>query len=159
MHNGLEKKVTNCCVCLIFFVPLTKQTFEAYEYVFGDATALWRSYAVTGLYAIIGTVISVVVMAMFGYSLSRDNYVLKKPLVYYTLFTMLFSGGLVPVSKGGKFGIINKKAESVADFVFDGVLADVYMQSKIMTSIEQIKELRRRLEILREKLRDLSNRY
>lgn len=46
-----------------------------------------------------------------------------------------------------------------ADFVFDGVLADVYMQSKIMTSIEQIKELRRRLEILREKLRDLSNRY
>ena len=48
---------------------------------------------------------------------------------------------------------------TVADFVFDGVLADVYMQSKIMTSIEQIKELRRRLEILREKLRDLSNRY
>ena len=46
-----------------------------------------------------------------------------------------------------------------ADFVFDGVLADVYMQSKIMTSIEQIKELRRRLEILRGKLRDLSNRY
>ena len=46
-----------------------------------------------------------------------------------------------------------------ADFAFDGVLADVYMQSKIMTSIEQIKELRRRLEILREKLRDLSNRY
>lgn len=46
-----------------------------------------------------------------------------------------------------------------ADFVFDGVLADFYMQSKIMTSIEQIKELRRRLEILREKLRDLSNRY
>ena len=46
-----------------------------------------------------------------------------------------------------------------ADFVFDGVLADVYMQSKIMTSIEQIKELRRRLLILRDKLRDLSNRY
>lgn len=46
-----------------------------------------------------------------------------------------------------------------ADFVFDGVLADVYMQSKIMTSIEQIKELRRRLLILRDKLRELTNRY
>ena len=46
-----------------------------------------------------------------------------------------------------------------ADFVFDGVLADVYMQSKIMTSIEQIKELRRRLLILRDKLRDLTSRY
>ena len=65
-------------------------TFEAYEYIFGDASALWRSYAVTSLYAIIGTVIGVAVMAMFGYSLSRDNYVFKKPLVYYTLFTMLF---------------------------------------------------------------------
>ena len=46
-----------------------------------------------------------------------------------------------------------------ADFVFDGVLADVYMQSKIMTSIEQIKELRRRLLILRDKLRELTSRY
>ncbi len=36
-----------------------------------------------------------------------------------------------------------------ADFVFDGILADVYMQSKIMTSIDQIRELRRRLLVLK----------
>lgn len=45
-----------------------------------------------------------------------------------------------------------------ADFVFDGILADVYMQSKIMTSMEQIRELRSRLLILRDKLTELSRR-
>lgn len=45
-----------------------------------------------------------------------------------------------------------------ADFVFDGILADVYMQSKIMTSMEQIRELRSRLLILKDKLTELSRR-
>lgn len=46
-----------------------------------------------------------------------------------------------------------------ADFVFDGLLADIYMQSKIMTSIDQIRELRSRIMVLREKLSELSQRY
>jgi hypothetical protein len=45
-----------------------------------------------------------------------------------------------------------------ADFVFDGVLADVYMQSKILSSLEQVRELRRRLEMLRTELRNLKGR-
>lgn len=44
-----------------------------------------------------------------------------------------------------------------ADFVFDGVLADVYMQSKIMQSLDQIQELHRRLLILKEELNHLSS--
>ena len=46
-----------------------------------------------------------------------------------------------------------------ADFVFDGLLADIYMQSKIMTSIDQIRELRSRIMVLRERLSQLSQRY
>lgn len=42
-----------------------------------------------------------------------------------------------------------------ADFVFDGLLADVYMQSKIMTSLDQVHELRNRLVILNDKLNQL----
>ena len=33
-----------------------------------------------------------------------------------------FRGGLAPVCKGGKFGIINKKAETVVNFEFDAIL-------------------------------------
>lgn len=37
-----------------------------------------------------------------------------------------------------------------ADFLFDGILADVYMQSKIMNSLDQVRELHHRLDYLRE---------
>lgn len=39
-----------------------------------------------------------------------------------------------------------------ADFVFDGALADIYMQSKIMSSLSQVEELERRLLELKNRL-------
>jgi len=41
---------------------------------------------------------------------------------------------------------------SFADFVFDGLLADAYMQSKIAQSLRQVEELERELLRLRERL-------
>ncbi len=46
-----------------------------------------------------------------------------------------------------------------ADFFFDGILADVYMQSKIISSMEQIRELRNRLVFLKNKLTNFKNTY
>lgn len=56
------------------------------------------------------------------------------------------------------FSMNTASFSTFADFVFDGILADVYMQSKIMTSMEQIRELRSRLLILKDKLTELSRR-
>lgn len=47
---------------------------------------------------------------------------------------------------------------TLADFMFDGILADVYMQSKIVSSMEQVQELRRRLLILQDRLNQLAAR-
>lgn len=47
---------------------------------------------------------------------------------------------------------------TLADFMFDGILADVYMQSKIVSSMEQVQELRRRLLILQDRLNQLASR-
>lgn len=44
-----------------------------------------------------------------------------------------------------------------ADFLFDGILADVYMQSKIMSSLDQVRELRNRLNFLRGKLKEIGS--
>lgn len=44
---------------------------------------------------------------------------------------------------------------TLADFLFDGIIADVYMQSKIHASLDQVRELRQRLTVLDEKLRSL----
>lgn len=45
-----------------------------------------------------------------------------------------------------------------ADFFFDGILADVYMQSKILSSLNEIRDLRERLLALRKRLRELEAR-
>ena len=42
-----------------------------------------------------------------------------------------------------------------ADFLFDGALADIYMQSKIMSSLSQVEELERRLWELKNRLSQL----
>ena len=56
------------------------------------------------------------------------------------------------------FSMNTASFSTFADFVFDGILTDVYMQSKIMTSMEQIRELRSRLLILRDKLAEISRK-
>lgn len=48
---------------------------------------------------------------------------------------------------------------SFADFIFDGVLADAYMQSKIMSSLTELKNLRSTLLNLKSKLSSLSSNY
>lgn len=48
---------------------------------------------------------------------------------------------------------------SFADFIFDGVLADAYMQSKIMSSLKELKNLRSTLLNLKSKLSSLSSNY
>ncbi len=47
---------------------------------------------------------------------------------------------------------------SFADFVFDGILADVWMQSRILSSLEQVRQLGERLRTLRSELDGLDAR-
>lgn len=44
-----------------------------------------------------------------------------------------------------------------ADFLFDGILADTYMQSKIMNSLDQVRELHHRIEFIQARLLDKRN--
>jgi len=69
---------------------------EAYRHLFSDASKLMYSYGVTAFYAFAGTALSVVIMAMAGYALSRNRFILKKPMTWMLLVTMFFNGGLIP---------------------------------------------------------------
>ncbi|MEG2669499.1 MAG: carbohydrate ABC transporter permease, partial [Oscillospiraceae bacterium] len=70
--------------------------FSAYKYVFKNPSLILNAYAVTAIYSIIGTVLSVLLMAMCAYPLSRSKIRGKGGISFYLYFTMLFSGGLVP---------------------------------------------------------------
>ena len=69
---------------------------RAYQMVFENPSRIIDAYAVTIFYSVVGVLSSLVVMAMFAYSLSRPNFKLKNILTFLLFFTTLFGGGLVP---------------------------------------------------------------
>ncbi len=70
--------------------------FEAYKQIFITPHTLIEAYKVTIFFTLATTILSLVVMGMMAYPLSRKNCKFRKFLSFYIFFTMLFSGGLVP---------------------------------------------------------------
>lgn len=70
-------------------------TFNNYEAVFVTghvAHAFWVSVART----VIGTVLGVYLTAMLAYTVSRKEYMFRKPITLIFLLTMYFNAGLIP---------------------------------------------------------------
>jgi putative aldouronate transport system permease protein len=67
-----------------------------YQYIFQNVQQILRSYGVTLLVTVGGTLLSLLVTALLAYTLSRRDFALRRPLAAYLFFTLLFSGGLVP---------------------------------------------------------------
>ncbi|MCR2050092.1 carbohydrate ABC transporter permease [Acetatifactor muris] len=70
-------------------------TFEGYKTVFGY-TSIWVGYKNTVIYTVIGVIISVVMTLLAAYPLSRDDFKGKKFFTILFIFTMMFSGGMIP---------------------------------------------------------------
>lgn len=68
---------------------------EAYREVMSD-TYFWSSYKNTIVYTVTGTALSLFLTTMLAYCLSRPNLFGRKQISFLILFTMFFSGGLVP---------------------------------------------------------------
>lgn len=67
----------------------------AYTYLFSDASIILRAYGISILVTVIGTSISLLIISMLAYPMSRQDYPLRKVLAFFVFFTMLFNGGLV----------------------------------------------------------------
>ena len=67
----------------------------SYKYIFGEGS-VFHSYLITIFVTLVGTVVSVVITTMISYTLTVPGLPGKSFLSFYVLFTMLFSGGLVP---------------------------------------------------------------
>ena len=70
--------------------------FSSYAYVFKNPDRILRAYGVTASFSVICMVMSVVLMSMVAYTLSRENLRGRGAINFYLYFTMLFNGGLVP---------------------------------------------------------------
>lgn len=69
---------------------------DAYKYILGSSDLVLRAYGVTIFVTVVGTVISLIITNFFAYALAQDNLPFGRVLMLLVLFTMLFSGGLVP---------------------------------------------------------------
>lgn len=73
-----------------------KWSTYAYEYMFQNGSQLLQSYGVTITVTIVGTLLSVMIIALYAYGISRSSFKYRGFFSFLALFTMLFNGGLVP---------------------------------------------------------------
>ena len=68
----------------------------AYQYILRDPSQIIQAYGISIFVTVVGSTLSLLVMSLLAYTLSRSDYALRRPLSFFVFFTMLFNGGLVP---------------------------------------------------------------
>ena len=70
-------------------------SINAYYYMVKQGTIILRSYGITILVTVIGTIGSVLITTMLAYPMSRKSFKYRNVLSFFVFFTMLFNGGIV----------------------------------------------------------------
>ncbi len=78
----------------LWFYP-KETTLEGYRRIFNDDT-IWLGYRNTIFYTVLGTAINVVLTLTGGYALSRADLFGRNFFTFLIVFTMFFSGGIIP---------------------------------------------------------------
>ena len=86
----------------VYYLYPKEVTFAAYQRVL-SGKQLYVTYANTIFRTVVGTVLTLIVTAMYAYPLSRKTMPHKNFFMKYTIITMLFSGGTIPI-----YIVINK---------------------------------------------------
>lgn len=79
----------------IMFIP-KGVSLDGYKRLFEDPN-IWIGYRNTIVYTLVGTLLNVLVTIGAAFSLSRSRLVGQKFFMGYFVFTMYFSGGLIPL--------------------------------------------------------------
>ncbi len=68
---------------------------SAYSFLFAQGSIIVTAYINTIISTVVGTVIAVIMVGLYAYAISRDNFKFRTFFTFYAFFTMLFGGGLV----------------------------------------------------------------
>ena len=79
----------------VLWLPLKPYTTEAYEMVLGDEMIL-IGFKNTLFVLVVGLIVNISMTVVGGYFLSLKGLMVQTPIVMMIIFTMYFSGGLVP---------------------------------------------------------------
>ena len=71
-------------------------SLAAYQFVWQSGDTLLRAYGVTILVTVLGTIISLILMSLYAYAISRKSLRYRKFSSIFAILTMLFNGGMIP---------------------------------------------------------------
>lgn len=79
-----------------FQIIPSKIDFTAFKFLFDDFSQMGRSMILTAIISVVAPFCSCLAQSFIAYPLSRKDYVFRKPILYFVMFTMIFSGGTIP---------------------------------------------------------------
>lgn len=74
----------------------TKIDWKGYKFILSSGSNIVNSYLTTIMRTLIGTSLNLIVTTMLAYPLSKKYYPPRKVITFLIVFTMWFSGGLIP---------------------------------------------------------------
>ena len=119
-------------------------TTEAYERVF-ENKQVWTGYANTIFYTVFGTLLNMVLTIPAAYGLSKKYFPCKKFFMAFFLFTMYFSGGMIPTYFLVKnMGLINTRTVLVilgGISIYNLIVSKSFFMSSIPESLFEAAEI------------------
>lgn len=155
-----------CIFCLFPFVLLVVSSFTneqtliregysviprdlsiaAYEYIFNNASTIFRAYGTTIGVTVVGTLLNIILTTLFAYPLSRKDLPHRNVWSFIVFFTMLFNGGLVPsyIMWTQYFHIRNTYAALIVPSLMMGAFYVIMMRTNMSQNIpEEVLEAAR----------------
>ena len=78
----------------MIWLPVGKWNVEGYKHIFAS-NEVWRGYGNTLLYMVTATFLGTILNVIGGYAMSRKTRY-RNVMILYVMFTMMFSGGMIP---------------------------------------------------------------
>jgi multiple sugar transport system permease protein/putative aldouronate transport system permease protein len=119
-------------------------SIEAYKKIF-DYSSIWTGYGNTIFYTVVGTVVNVLMTLIAAYPLSRRDLYGRNVIVGLFLFTLFFSGGLIPSYLLVKdLGMLNTRAALIipqALSVWNLLIATTFFRASIPVELLEAAQL------------------
>jgi putative aldouronate transport system permease protein len=119
-------------------------SLEGYKVIFSNP-AIATGYFNSAIYTIVGVVINVILTVAIAYPLSKSTFVGRNVIMMFLVFTMLFSGGLIPTYLTVKsLHILDTRWAMIlpgAVAVFQVIIARTFFQSTIPKELNEAAEL------------------
>lgn len=119
-------------------------TTIGYEKVFKDPD-IWRGYGNTIFYTVVGTLINLAFTLPCAYALTKKTLPFKSLINFVILFTMFFSGGLIPlymlVNDLGLMDTIWAVLLPTAVSAYNVIITRTFMQTSIPDGLEEAAEI------------------